>query len=303
MALYKQPALTIEEQMDLLLSKGLLIPDKDFAKLWLSNVSYFRLKTYSYFFKDYQKDNGNFSRNTSFFDITNLYSFDRKLKLIVFDAIEAIEIAIRTKISNFLSQQFGPHWYLNPLHFNPDKSKFDHIKFVSDIEEYCKNDPEEIYIANYMKFYSEPALPPSWMIIEILSFGKISLLFEHLTAREIKNQICTEFGLPNNILPSWLHTLTYLRNLVAHHAKILNRTFTIKLVLPTRKKHRLLQEADSVNTGKMYCALCCIAFLLEKIHQASDFKNELKELIRKYHEIDLKKLGFTENWKDEPIWS
>ena len=130
MTAYSQPSLSVEEQLELLLSKGLTITDKDFAISWLSNVSYFRLKTYSYFFKDYQKDNGNFIPETSFEDIVNLYSFDRRLKLIIFDAIEAIEIAVRTRISNTMSYKYGAHWYLNSLHFTKDEKKFDHYKFI-----------------------------------------------------------------------------------------------------------------------------------------------------------------------------
>jgi abortive infection bacteriophage resistance protein len=301
MTAYNQPSLTVEQQLELLISKGLVISNKEFALSWLSNVSYFRLKTYSYFFKDYQNSNGNFIPDTSFEDIINLYTFDRKLKLIIFDAIEAIEIAVRTRISNTMSCKYGSHWYLNAGLFTNDERKFDHSKFISDIKKDCEN-PEETFITNYMKFYKDPELPPSWMIMEILSFGKISLLFEHLTAREEKNQICSDLGLPNNILPSWLHTFTYLRNLSAHHTKILNRTFTIKPILPTRRKLRFLTEADSVNNAKVYCSLCCIEFLLNKIHETTSFKKNLLTLTIEYPQIDLSKLGFTENWKKESVW-
>lgn len=301
MAIYNQPSLTVDQQLELLLSKGLVVQNKEFALSWLSNVSYFRLKTYSYFLKDYKTDNGNFIKGTTFDEIISLYIFDRRLKLIIFDAIEAIEVALRTRISNTMSLKYGPHWYLDSNHFTDDTRKFDHSKFIIGIKKYCEN-PEEIFIASYMRFYNSPKLPPSWMIMEILSFGKISLLFEHLTAREEKNKICSELGLPNNVLPSWLHTFTYLRNLTAHHTKILNRTFTIKPILPTRKKLRFLAEADDINNSKVYCSLCCIAFLLNKLHETTFFKINLLQLISEYPKIDLEKLGFTQNWKNEEIW-
>jgi abortive infection bacteriophage resistance protein len=301
MTAYNQPALTIEQHLELLFSKGLIIADKDFACTWLSNVSYFRLKTYSYFFKDYSKTDGLFTTGTTFEDIIQLYSFDRKLKLLIFDAIEIIEISIRTRISNTMSHKYGAHWYLNASHFSGDRNKFDHSKFIEKIKKNCE-DPDEAFISNYMKFYQEPSLPPSWMIMEILSFGKISLLFEHLVTRDEKNKICSDLHLPNNILSSWLHTFAYLRNLAAHHTKILNRTFTIKPILPTRRKLRFLIDADIVNNGKVYCTLCCIEFFLNQMHANSDFKKNLHNLISQYPKIELYRLGFTDNWKQEPLW-
>jgi abortive infection bacteriophage resistance protein len=61
-------------------------------------------------------------------------------------------------------------------------------------------------------------------------------------------------------------------------------------------------EADEVNNTKVYCSLCCIAFLLNKIHETTFFKKNLLQLISEYPQINLEKMGFTDNWRNEPIW-
>src|SRR5258706_8385542 len=106
MSTYKQPALNPEKQIALLKEKGLIIADENDAKYWLTHVSYYRLKHYTFTFKDIDH---NFKTNTSFEQVLDLYLFDRKLKLIIFDAIETIEVAFKTLISNIMSCKYGTH--------------------------------------------------------------------------------------------------------------------------------------------------------------------------------------------------
>ena len=83
---YSRPALELHEQINLLRQKGLLIGETAIVKHWLLHNSYFRFKNYSSSFKDYKKDNGNYFSNTSFEKVRDLYFFDRKLRITVFDS-------------------------------------------------------------------------------------------------------------------------------------------------------------------------------------------------------------------------
>src|SRR5690349_14920539 len=109
---YPHPALNVQEQIGLLKAKGLLITKTDEIEHWLSHISYFRFKNYSYSFKNYKNAKGNYFPNTSFKMVRDLYTFDRKLRIAVFDAIESIEISVKTHVSNKMSEAHGPHWYL-----------------------------------------------------------------------------------------------------------------------------------------------------------------------------------------------
>lgn len=71
--------------MELLVQKGLLIADPSAVMYWLSHNSYFRLNHYSFEFKDYKNANGNYIQNTTFEKIRDLYFFDRKLRMTVFE--------------------------------------------------------------------------------------------------------------------------------------------------------------------------------------------------------------------------
>lgn len=297
MSTYKQLPLTVDQQIELLKEKKLIIEDENRARYWLSHVSYYRLKHYTYSFKDINDDN-NFIPNTTFDQVVNLYLFDRKLKLILFDGLEAIEVAIKTMLSNTLSNAHGAHWYLEENWFG---EKFEHDKFMEGIKEEFA-DPDETSVKAYKLVYSEPQLPPSWMIMEFQTFGTISKMFEHITARKEKLEICWHFNLPDNVLISWLHCFTYMRNRCAHHARFVYRSVKHEPILPSRKKHTFLQEVEDVERSSLYAALCCIQHLIGKINPDATFKTDLLMLIDKHPGINYTKMGFTQNWRKEKIW-
>lgn len=93
---YAKPALSIADQIKLVESRGLTIADRAKAERFLSNVSYYRLSGYMYPFKDLATDK--FTGNITFDEIADLYLFDRDLRLLIFDAIETVEIAFRTQL-------------------------------------------------------------------------------------------------------------------------------------------------------------------------------------------------------------
>lgn len=116
MVKYNKPALTFSQQVDLLIARGLVVNNKKRVEKTLANISYYRLSAYMLPFKECQ--NGvviidRFVPDTTWEMVYDLYKFDRKLRLLLFDAIERIEIAIRTQIVNQLSLKYGSHWQDN----------------------------------------------------------------------------------------------------------------------------------------------------------------------------------------------
>jgi abortive infection bacteriophage resistance protein len=301
MPIYKQKALTVDEQIVTLKQKGLIINDEDKAKYWLTHISYYRLKHYTYRFKD---ENGNFIPITSFEEVLTLYFFDRNLKFIIFDAIETIEVAIKTLILNKMCCKHGTHWYEEKQFFG---TSFDYNLFISKVENDFKEQDEnsitEASITAYKKVYTQPILPPAWMVMEFISFGNISKIFEHLNDREEKLSICSHFSLPDNVLITWFHSFTHIRNRCAHHSRFIYRSISHQPILPSRKKHKFLNEVDSIDRSSLYCILCCMQYLVQKINPESNFKKSLINLIESNPQIEYHKIGFTNNWKKEAIWS
>lgn len=283
---------------------------------WLLHNSYLRFNQYSVEFKDYKNDNGNYIRDTTFEKVRDLYFFDRKLRMTVFEALENIEISIKTYISNIMSKAYGPHWYLDPKHFTSGNaghgitrrrkykykhsSGFNHTKFLLNLKQNLDHYLEPFY-KHYKKNY-DPIYPPSWITMEVLTFGAVSRMFENLSSSTEKNQICQAFGLPKKLLVSWLHCFSSIRNRCAHHNKLVYSRFSFAPIMPKNPNRKFLTEADQVDHTSLYAILSCIQYMLNICNNNSFFKHDLLRLFNKFPEVSFSRLGFTPNWKAEKIW-
>lgn len=236
---YEKPPLTITQQVALLESRGMIVKNKEQAMQSLRFISYYRFCGYAHEFKQYNAKGGQqncYNLGTTFEQVLNRYIFDRKLRLLVIDAIERIEISVRTVMSNELALQYGSHWYTNKDIFLPT---FKHVAFIQKIQQetsYQVNNKSNIkrreqFIDHYYNNYSTPELPPIWMVAEVLSLGVLSTLFANLIYRKDQKIICQLFGLSYKIMTSWLHSLTYLRNICAHHSKLWDRKFIFEPII------------------------------------------------------------------------
>jgi len=131
MTKYLKPPLTLEDQINLLESRGLIINDPIFAKHILSNISYYRLSSYFYNFWE-DKSGHKFFESSKFESIVNIYNFDSELRTICFKVIEAIEVSVRAKLSVFLSHNYGPYWFDNE---NITINKINHAENIKSIQD------------------------------------------------------------------------------------------------------------------------------------------------------------------------
>lgn len=97
---------SIEEQIELLKQRGMIVGDEIFAARHLAHISYYRLKGY-WWDMQYDKTRHLFQPDSNLEDVVTRYYFDKELRLILFDAIETIEITLRTKMIYHLSQSYG----------------------------------------------------------------------------------------------------------------------------------------------------------------------------------------------------
>src|SRR5687767_11325897 len=110
---YSKKALTIDEQIALLSERNLKIEDQERAKRYLESVSYYRLSGYMFHLQDKQNA---FKQDTTFGDIINLYTFDKKLRCIFLEYLERIEVRFRTRVLNTYSVIYGFYWFVNSAH-------------------------------------------------------------------------------------------------------------------------------------------------------------------------------------------
>jgi abortive infection bacteriophage resistance protein len=281
---YTKPALTFEKQIELLQSRGLIIENKERAQRWLARVSYYRLSAYFAPFKTSSADES-FRSGTKIDSICDLYNFDRKLRLILLDAIERIEVAIRTAVTYELAHSYGPFGHTNPTSFS---RKFDHPRFLSDLQE-VESKSRERYIKHFRTKYSREPHIPIWMISELFSFGMISVIYSGLLA-DPSRRIASQYGPTPIILASWIHSLSSLRNVCAHHARLWNRVLGVQPKLPPAAQP--YWPYASVSNTRLYAAFLILQQLLSVIAPNSGWKNRLVHLLDEYPSVDRLAMGF-----------
>lgn len=296
---YNKPALTIPQQITKLKDRGLIIPDNTLAERYLSNISYYRLRAYTYPYQNNREENQPFVENASIDQVMELYTFDRRLRLLLFDAIERIEIALRTQIIYQWALQNGSHWHLQQNLYK-DNSKF--IKHLASLQKELDR-CNETFVEHYYQKYTQPSAPPAWMSLEVTSIGLLSLLFQNLKNCPEKKAVTHHFGLlSTDVLENWVHNFCNVRNICAHHGRLWNRRISIHLNLP-RKTKELFITNKNINPYKLYASLSAMLYCMQIINPESSFKAQLLDLLQQYPNKELKEMGFPKNWKQEAFWN
>lgn len=294
-----KPPLKIHDQIALLEARGMSIPDKARAEHYLSNISYYRLRAYMMPFQSPNDPEHNFREGTTFDKVLDLYVFDRELRLLVFDAIERIEVALRTQIIHQFAIIYGSHWFEEPSIY---RSNYHYSKNLGKLDDEISRS-NEVFIKHYNGKYTNPHRPPAWMSLEVTTMGLLSKIFQNLKDTREKKEIARHFQLGHpKILESWMHSISYVRNICAHHSRLWNRTLTISPTLPKVTRQQWLSSNENVADNKFYAALCCIYYLLKVVNPTTSFREKLVDLIGQYPSLDIAKMGFIEGWSEEPLW-
>jgi abortive infection bacteriophage resistance protein len=294
---YIKPPLPVQDQINLLKSRGLQIPDEERAARYLRNISYYRLSGYMYPFLADTKQHL-YKDGTMFEDVLDLYRFDRELRLLVFSAIEKIEVAFRARIINQYSVALrDPFWYTNAANFADPKQ---HTEFSNSLTAYIKRS-NDVFIKHFYNTYSDP-WPPIWVVFEILPMGQFSILYKITANSPARKAVADYFGAKGPVLTAWLHTLVYVRNICAHHARLWNKELRVPVKLPKKAANKWLANRNITNR-KVYIVLAIIVYLLDTITPQHGFRQKLKALVVKYPETDTAAMGFPQDWLADPFWA
>jgi len=211
----QQPSMTIEEQIENLITLGLIVTDVEYAKIILNNISYFRLiKAFSLNLK---VKNSTYLNNITFDQILELYLFNSDFRQILFPVIEKIEITMRCRISNYFSDTYGVLGYKDSNNF---RNPIYHEIFLRDIQNEVRRNLKTPFVINYKKNYINGDLP-LYALVEIFSFGTLSKFYKNMKNKD-KKAFARAFGLGYTYLESWLECISYLRNICAHYGRLYN---------------------------------------------------------------------------------
>lgn len=273
---------TIQEQISILESKGLIIDDYLFTEDILIRENYFFISGYRHLFLKSPKDR-NFIKGTTFRELYALFNFDRQVRNIVFKNLLIIENNLKSIISYQLSKKYGfrEKDYLRPENFTkvPDKQ----IQLNDTLKKMKRqirvNGAQHSATSHYLNNYG---YIPLWVVVKVLSFGIVGELYT-VMKREDQEEIANIYDLSIDNLLTYLPILSNYRNLCAHE-DILYDHRTQKIIGDTKYHDGL----DIPTTDGEYIYgkddLFALIIILKQLLRPEEFRLLINELS---YEIDI----------------
>lgn len=289
---YEKVWLSCEQQADQLISRGMNC-DREYLIEHLRCVSYYRLSGYWYPFQH----NNQFKKNTSFSTIWDRYVFDRQFRLIVLDAVERIEIFVRTQLAYELAEAHGAFGFLDRNNL-PGLNDQNYDLFISKAQDAYKNSRESFTKHFKVKYGDSHDLPPYWILVEIIDFGQMYRLYQG-APKSIQKKIAQKLEVEAVILDSWLKTLNVCRNICAHHARLWNKVLGVKPKIPERDER---WHNPRISNDRVFAVLTILSYSLSIIAPDSSWRSKLIALFEKHPDIPIASMGFLPGWEESPFW-
>lgn len=293
---YQKPPLSFEEQADQLICRG-LVADREELITRLKAVNYYRLSGYLY---TYRNPNDTFRQGTTLRDVWRRYTFDRRLRIHLLDAIERIEVAVRTRLAYVFSHRFGPFGYLDSKNLpNISQGQYDdwHVTLA---EEFRRS--KETFVRHFREKYGDEHHElPLWMAIELMAFGTMLRMYDGVDAT-IQAEVAAEFGFSDRVFHSWLVALNGVRNICAHHQRLWNRELGLKPAIPRERKYPEWHKPVAIANNRMFAIITITKCLLSKIDPGSGWAGRFIALLDRYPEIPRPNMGIPDRWRESPLW-
>jgi len=315
---YSKPYLTLLQQVRHLAGYGLIVGDEAWAEHCLARVGYYRLSAYWYPFRksvthidpatgqDSTTVLSAFKGGTNFDTIMALYVFDKKLRMIVLDALERVEVAIRTDIALLLGQ-VSPVAHRDPNALdgkfarlpNPRRPATTlHAEWLSNIDDKARRSKED-FVKHFDRTYQGDL--PIWMSTELWDFGALSMFYSGMKTKD-RDFIAAQYGqLTGREFSTWLRCLNDVRNVCAHHSRLWNRPLSSAPRWPTLGRMPALDQLSPPQANhRLYAAIIVLHTLLRRINPTSQWTERLATHLETFPQngaCDLSSAGFPQNWE------
>lgn len=326
---YTKKWLSLDQQVEKLAGRGVDVSPRKSTIALLGAVGYYRLTGYLYPLRcseRYTDEDGkvrtrvlsDYRPGVSIPYIAQVIAFDRRLRTLVMDGVERIEVAVRMRVGYVLGRR-SAFAHLDPETFIPtfvetqaDKETGSrtrpsrHAEWLQRVAE-RRDGSDETFVAHFREKYDGQM--PIWALTEILELGHLSRLYQGL-AEDDAEEIARAFGVPTKrLMASWLASVNYVRNVAAHHARLFNRKLQNAPGRPKAGVVPLLDHLRHENTPKgvfgVYNALAVIAYLLRSIDDDTAWCSHLVALLDTFPpspHLTIAALGVPEDWASLELW-
>lgn len=277
-------AKTIEEQLEILEKRGLIIENRDRAIETLRNVNYYTLTGYLFPFK---KSNI-YQKSTSMNLAIRLYHFDNEIRNVLTALMVEAEEKLKTRIAYniAIAHSDDPLIYTDVNYF---KSANDHSHFMADFQSNVRNNREVSFVKHHIQKYRSQF--PIWVAVNLFTLGNLKYLYKNIPSRDRKN-ISREFNVSPKTLDGWIDTLRILRNKLAHNMRLYGTTFQ---KTPKLEKHHSIR----ITNNRLFANFVLLKYLLDDSEVWQSAIVNLDKIFVKYQDsVELSKIGFPEDWKN-----
>ena len=273
---------TAAERVAHLRARGLQIARPNVAARKIEEIGYERLRIYFLSRRDHTQPDKPFLPGTTYNHILRLHECDTKLRDICFKGVGRFELVFRNRLSEVLSARFGSHPYFRNEAFASSKQHNEALQKVLQVFTQSKDQRAR----HYRNTYTEPPLPPIWMLKEFLTFGASARLHAAL-ACSVRREIAVHFGVA--ILPvfdSWVECFVDLRNICAHHDRLFNRRFQ-------KQPQRLRRAAIPIaSQPTLKAQLECLDHALTSANAAGNLVERVRKVLDRYPEVRNTEAGY-----------
>lgn len=299
---YNRNASSVEEQIEALRGRGMSVKD-EVARRHLEMISYYRLLAYVVPFENKSAafEDGRDLVDSNFDNVISLYTFDRKLRLLVLDAIERIEVALRAQWCKHVTLSGQTKEYLDRFFYVSE------IKYFSDVKSLhiqCERSQDD----DVRKHFAENAnlLPPADIASEVMSFGLLSKFISNIKTDSNKQEIASHFEFESfKAFSSAVRHMNYVRNIAAHHNRLWNRYIVVKMIVPKRPDSlvsSMYPQKCGAESKRLYNTLVLLCHMLRIIAPEAEWKTRLMELLGTCPLPITEHMGFPEDWKCRSVW-
>ncbi|MEO1988886.1 MAG: Abi family protein [Martelella sp.] len=318
---------SIDECIDIMMMRGMGIHDRGHAERSLHRIGYYRLSAFGYPYRDFctiptpegeaeQKTRcDKFKEGTTFDHVINFYLFDKTLRIALLDAIERIEIAVRTAMIEVLGE-LDPHAHRDRRSYKDRFSEMDAegntplSLFIEGLDQHFKSSKED-FAKHFSVKYLGPA--PIWIEAGTWTWGNLTYIITHLSDKN-RMAIAARIhpDLPMKTFVSWITALNDVRNSCAHHARTWNKPLINSPGLPKKQIFEELDHlrqprmGDDAPTKKIYSAIVIMIFMLRRYYPRTEWHVRLRDIIISQdlpYEIRPQTAGFPDGWEHESIWN